>query len=1498
MMTSKFQMEKLALLTQPFLKRLVLLSLLLSTTPCFAATYYFSTSGNNTTGNGSQAAPFYSLCGPWGGSGCKTGESKISLGQIQAVAGDQLLFKRGDEWVGLDAQWNINATGAANNPITFGAWGDANLPRPIFRGARSAFELGIDSWTNVVGTPIWYTNGVNSWPNMAAMEDSAVGGPQLYGAWSVQGVTNTNGWNLNKSMVRGTYFYDSTLKRLYVWRTDNLKPDHALGRDIFIGYGPRDGSDRLIKINRGYAGGSTDPKFKGSHYIIRDLHVRMSAGYGITVNYANTQIINCLSELNAMEGILFSRGRFGEPLPGGKDGLIKDCVVRRNNLKQGNGTGQGITIETENTWVRDSESYENAWAGIDFLDYSTNTKSEGGGVVNCKVYHNGIQPVSSLNYDPNIYVDGGSNITIQDTQVWGAGVDPRGIKTKNLPNPGISIDVEDAGFYAGKRPKGIKIINVTSYGNMGPALNIGGINGYQSAIQSLSDVQVIGSTFQRDRGDADIRGYYDASLVDEGIRVVSFKNMSSGFVFKNNIVVGMNTAKAMIFGSKTMIDAGDSVANFDNNIYYCPGCNYNVNGTASAGGFFSYNYIQNLTVDQWRNLGDVASKRRDETLSKAVMTGNPLLTSSLLSGFNARLLAGSPAIDAADVAAFPATLSGTTRADDALDVPYNDIGFHYQPTTTGVPPPPPSDTTAPSIPAGLAATLNGNQVTLNWGASTDNVGVTGYQVFDASTLVTTVTSPVHSFTGVPGQNFNCTVKAFDAANNFSGASNAAVFTIPPVEPPADTTAPTQPTGLNASLNGTLISLVWNAATDNIGVTGYQIFNTGSLLGAATATAYSLTGTVGQTYDFTVKALDAANNISVVSNAATLTVGTPPPPPTDTVSPTTPTNLVFNMTGFTVNLSWTASTDDVGVTQYKIFEQGALAGTSTTTSFSKTISDGSTRGFNVLAEDASGKQSALSATVLATAPIAGGPTIPGNLVGVLNGTQVQLTWQPSSNHFGYNIWRNGNYLKTLPATSTSSFDNAVVAGTTYTYTVQSYNASDKRSPMSNAVTLTIPGGAPADTTAPTVPTSLSLTLSPTNNIVVNWAASTDNVGVSLYWVTRNGVQLGSTSALTYTISNPLVAQTHTVSVKACDAALNCSAQSTSASTTVPDITNPSAPQGLAAVINGSQQALLSWQAATDNVAVTGYQIFNDLIEVGSSVVPSFTFEPVTPGQIYRFTVKASDAANNISDASNEAVVPQVDTVPPSAPTQLSAAVSGTQALLTWTAATDNINVTQYQVFRNGSLTGTSLTTAFTATGLLSGQTETFSVKALDVAGNVSLSSNVVTVGAAAPAGPAAPKDLIAYRYGSYITVAWSSVANATGYALYRNDLFLKNVTGLTTDDKSVSGNTTYVYKVQAYNASNNYSAFSNTMSVTMPSGPSIPGNLVGSRTNSTKVTLNWTASTNGVFGYNVYRNGSYYRTIPLSTTFTDTVVAGTNYTYKLQAYDASNIKSPFSNEVAV
>jgi len=88
----------------------------------------------------------------------------------------------------------------------------------------------------------------------------------------------------------------------------------------------------------------------------------------------------------------------------------------------------------------------------------------------------------------------------------------------------------------------------------------------------------------------------------------------------------------------------------------------------------------------------------------------------------------------------------------------------------------------------------------------------------------------------------------------------------------DTTAPTVPTSLAAS--GTTTSattLSWNASSDNVGVTGYDVYQGGSLLGSVTGTSTSITGlSASTTYSFYVKAKDLAGNVSAASNTVNVT----------------------------------------------------------------------------------------------------------------------------------------------------------------------------------------------------------------------------------------------------------------------------------------------------------------------------------------------------------------------------------------------------------------------------------------------------------------------------------------------------------------------------------------------------------------------------------------------------------------------------------------------------
>lgn len=91
----------------------------------------------------------------------------------------------------------------------------------------------------------------------------------------------------------------------------------------------------------------------------------------------------------------------------------------------------------------------------------------------------------------------------------------------------------------------------------------------------------------------------------------------------------------------------------------------------------------------------------------------------------------------------------------------------------------------------------------------------------------------------------------------------------------DTQAPTAPTGLAVSATAAdSVSLTWRAATDDTGVTGYDVYRGGTRTGSVTGTSYTDTGlSAATTYTYTVKAKDAAGNVSAASAAVSATTRT-------------------------------------------------------------------------------------------------------------------------------------------------------------------------------------------------------------------------------------------------------------------------------------------------------------------------------------------------------------------------------------------------------------------------------------------------------------------------------------------------------------------------------------------------------------------------------------------------------------------------------------------------
>jgi len=277
----------------------------------------------------------------------------------------------------------------------------------------------------------------------------------------------------------------------------------------------------------------------------------------------------------------------------------------------------------------------------------------------------------------------------------------------------------------------------------------------------------------------------------------------------------------------------------------------------------------------------------------------------------------------------------------------------------------------------------------------------------------------------------------------------------------------------------------------------------------------------------------------------------------------------------------------------------------------------------------------------------------------------------------------------------------------------------------------------------------------------------------------------------------------------------------------DTAAPTAPTSLAASGTTQTTTNLSWLAATDNVAVTGYDVYKGATLLGSTTTATtFAVSGLTASTAYAFTVKAKDAAGNVSVASNTANVTTLaaaDTTAPTAPTSLTASgTTQTTTNLSWTAATDNVAVTGYDVYQGATLLGATTTaTTFAVSGLTASTAYAFTVKAKDAAGNVSVASNtanVTTLAAADTTAPTAPTSLTATGTTQTTTnLSWTAATDnvaVTGYDVYQGATLLGATTTATTFAVSgLTASTAYAFTVKAKDAAGNVSVASNTANVT-------------------------------------------------------------------------------------
>ena len=735
------------------------------------------------------------------------------------------------------------------------------------------------------------------------------------------------------------------------------------------------------------------------------------------------------------------------------------------------------------------------------------------------------------------------------------------------------------------------------------------------------------------------------------------------------------------------------------------------------------------------------------------------------------------------------------------------------------------DTTAPNAPTQPEAKkLTANSFEFAWRAATDNTGGSGisrYEIYQDDELIGTSTTTTFVITGlVPETTYTdandngFSVRAVDVAGN---ASTLVLLTT--VTTAKDTTAPTTPVVKLQSKTFNTLVFEFTNSTDNIGIETYQyrVANTATSFEDNWQTATSpitISGLALNTTRFIqVRAFDVSGNNSSVGPASATTDG-------DKVVPTAPAAIVLTPFVNSVTVSWSPGTDNTEVIGYRVYR---LAGT-TLTQLTTTL-PASARSFEVtklnahddiasaiplnadtsytfvvrtvdiagnLSANTSGTTKTLKTNVFEIEP----PTISikteVNMTVGQDGSQFTIQWTPpvgvtvKEYEFFLNGVSSGKLIVGNGFVPERTFEK-LVPSTTYVVSMLTHTTDNQTLSFSNTLSQTTA----ADTMKPTAPTNI---VAPTASITastirLNFSGATDNVAIKQYLVYQNGV-LVVTKTVTgnndhFAIITGLTPSTeYTFTVKTVDTSDNESeaASSEYKFSTIGDLVPPSVPGGLAAsnpTRTGTVAGFtVTWNASEDGVGVTGYTVYLNGVAVTPNVTSgtSYTFTNLVYNTQYRITVLAFDAADNKSALSAllNYTTPADTTSPSAAPGNLAVSeIKNTSARLTWTAGSDDVGVTGYQISGNNGFVTIVVTGLTRVVTLQPDTTYNMQIRSVDAAGNTSsaaLFTQFTTNGD--DQNPEAPTGLMAHfnADSDKYTLVWNKAFDNDAVVTYeiRND----------------------------------------------------------------------------------------------------------------------------------
>lgn len=569
------------------------------------------------------------------------------------------------------------------------------------------------------------------------------------------------------------------------------------------------------------------------------------------------------------------------------------------------------------------------------------------------------------------------------------------------------------------------------------------------------------------------------------------------------------------------------------------------------------------------------------------------------------------------------------------------------------------DTEAPDAPTNVEASeITETSAKITWTASTDNVEVAGYNIYvdEAKINESLVTVTEYTLTDLKaGTEYKVVVEAVDTSSNTQSSEAVTVKTV-------DTTKPSSPSEVAVGkITHNSAEVTWQESTDNVGVTGYNIYLNNKLVNTSPVTELrcELTALEAETeYQVKVEALDEAGNTSV-SDPTSFTTKTAP----DNEAPTAPGGVaVSSITDNSAVVSWTASTDNVGVAGYNIYLndnkinalpvtelQFQLTGLAAETEYQVRIE----------AVDGAGNTSSSGSISFATEALQTSdneaPTVPSGVAvsGITESTAV-VSWTESTDNVGvagYNIYLNDNKVNALPITELKFQLTGLTAETEYQVKVEALDEAGNSS-ISNPVSF-VTGVAP-DREAPTKPDGITISDITHNSAVVMWNESTDNVGVVGYNIYLNDVKVNAspiteqqanisetneltTSVLRYELGGLEAATEYQVKIEAVDAVGNTSVSDVVRFTTVtfqePGDQRPTAPGNLTTVEVTSESISISWRPAGDNEGVVGYNVYVNGQRMNTTAITDtqYVLTGLTADTTYEIMVTAVNGVGNESEA---------------------------------------------------------------------------------------------------------------------------------------------------------------------------------------------------------------------------------------------------------------------------